>query len=447
MQEVNLADQNCSIWICSARTEQECLNKKLFGDSEKAAYRKQGIQQGYVCFLFNVDSDELLGTFIAISNPSHNIDPSAWNGYFPFQIRVEIKGGIQRIRNASSRLSAIGIEMTRLKSGKPVPVYSTFAAEFTKRILGLLSKPPETSSQQKTTLQPPLNVERRGFSRVAGLKDVKEYIQRRVITPQRAPQLASIYRLRRGGGLLLYGPPGTGKTIIARAIAEELSCPIHEVSPSIVQGYPGEAEQRLAALFQKALAEVRSVFFFDEADALLRRDPSGSTVMQRVIPTLKNLLSDALGKKDNSLVVIAATNAPWDIDESFLRPGRFDFRKHVDLPNDEERDELFRLKMEGVPIEESLKSGEGIRHVAQKCDGFSGADIEELVRLISNDCFQDVLDKNPNLAELDPEEEPAPELLSVVTEEQLIQAIGTRIKPSVRKDVLIKYEQFSKSWK
>lgn len=144
-----------------------------------------------------------------------------------------------------------------------------------------------------------------------------------------------------------------------------------------------------------------------------------------------------------ALVVVAATNAPWDIDPSFLRPGRFDFKKYVKLPDENERIELLKLNLEDIP---NHITDEGLKRVASKCEGFSGADIQELVKLVCNDCFLSVIDKHPELSEIAPDEELDLKLLDPVTAENLIACVEKRIKASVQPDSTPRYEEFQSRW-
>src|SRR5579871_824412 len=120
------------------------------------------------------------------------------------------------------------------------------------------------------------------FQDIAGLDDVKEAIELRVIAPFRHPEVAERFRKKTGGGILLYGPPGTGKTMIARAVATELDAHFFNVkSSNIMSQWVGVAEKNLATLFANARQHPISVIFLDETEALISRRGSQSTVMNR----------------------------------------------------------------------------------------------------------------------------------------------------------------------
>lgn len=221
------------------------------------------------------------------------------------------------------------------------------------------------------------------FESVAGLKEVKQFIKERMIEPLRDPELAQKYRIR-VWGVLLYGPPGTGKTLIARATAGELDAEFIEISPSVVRGFPGEPEQHLEQLFASAMEKPRVVIFIDEADVLLakREATQHSTVMRRVIPTLLSLFSK-VNKLRAPVLIIAATNEPWNIDEAFLCPGRLDRALKVWLPDLETRVELLKLFLRGRPIEKALENDERLRELARMLDNWSGSDIEFLIEEVA----------------------------------------------------------------
>jgi AAA+ superfamily predicted ATPase len=452
-----LSHRNSAIWICTVRTEEECLRRGLFGDSDAAEWKFQKLRRGDVCFLLNMETDMLIGVFEAQVGVSREIEREAWDGKFPLQVRVRcISKSPQRVANASTRLPAAGIPMDDRKGGK-LPRFYTYSPDVTRKILALFpggsvpgkvagtdaagdsSRTPDSLPRSEKAVHTTSNGEPRGFARVAGLEDVKKYVNQRVVAPMRAPGLAAAYRMRRGAGLLLYGPPGTGKTLLARAIAEEISCEMSEISPSIVQGYPGDAEQRLAEIFRKAQSEPRAVILFDEADALLAESIQNSSVMQRVVPALKTLLSDALQNEAQGLVVVAASNKPWNIDKAFLRPGRLGFQRLVDLPSENERIELLRLFLSGLPTDPSVLNDDALKIIAEKCPDYSGADLRGLVETVVDDVFKAALEAHPEL--WDSDEMPAREQLRPITTDLLLAACS-RVRSSVSPDDLPRYRSF-----
>ena len=206
---------------------------------------------------------------------------------------------------------------------------------------------------------------------VAGLFEAKQEINQKVVEPNRHPEIFKRYNKSSGGGILLYGVPGTGKTMLAQAIAHEIDAQFFTVKCSdILSKWVGDAEQNIRNLFIEARKYPTSIIFFDEFEALAAKRDTNSTVMKRVVP---ELLAQIQGfeKHENNLIVIAATNRPWDIDTAFLRPGRFDRSIYVPLPDDDARRAIITNKLKAVPCDELLN----IDHIVEVTNGFNGADV------------------------------------------------------------------------
>lgn len=213
---------------------------------------------------------------------------------------------------------------------------------------------------------------------VAGLEDVKEQIRIRMIYPFAHPDLAQRFGIKKGGGLLLYGPPGTGKTMLAKAVAGEIEAAFFTVKPSeIMSKWVGEAEQNIARLFNEARKNERAIIFIDEVESLVpKRSGSHSTVMQRVVPQiLSEMEGFASGKeKEKALLFMGATNEPWSLDEAVMRPGRFDERVHVSLPDFEARRKILEIHLADKPLADDVSLDE----IARMLEGYSGADIRRI---------------------------------------------------------------------
>ena len=196
-------------------------------------------------------------------------------------------------------------------------------------------------------------------------------------------------RFRRWGarpprGVLLFGPPGTGKAMLARALAHESGATfIHVRASDVVSKWYGEAEQKLQQAFDWARRERPSVLFFDEVDALARSREDAHEATHRIVSTfLENM--DGLRELDG-VVVLAATNRPDAVDDALTRPGRFDRLVEVPLPSAPERRAIFEVHLARAvrqarrelfePIDD-----EGWRALLDASEGFSGADIAEVVR-------------------------------------------------------------------
>jgi transitional endoplasmic reticulum ATPase len=265
-----------------------------------------------------------------------------------------------------------------------------------------------------------------GFDDIAGLDDVKQEIRLKMIYPFTHPELASKYQISSGGGLLLYGPPGTGKTMIAKAVCREIDATMFVVSPAqIMSKWVGEAEQNIRKLFQAATAAPRAIIFIDEIEALVpaRRD-SSSTVMVRVVP---QILQELEGFDRNSasrpLLFVGATNEPWSLDSAVMRPGRFDAKVYVPLPDEPARHRLLEINLGSRPLAKDVDFIELVRRL----DGYSGADIKAVAEKAATIPFMNAVGGA----------EPRP-----ITLQDILDAIA-ETPPSVRKGDLRKFEEFA----
>jgi len=364
--------------ICTNKTEQECLDKGLFGDREWRLPYIKSVQTGDLGFLLNVSQDSLLGIFEAESSASLNIDQTAWGGGFPAQIKVRQVGDLQRIRSASASLAAFMTlkEIRKHPKSYSIPSQNAYGPDVTRQVLSLFKTPKEVS-EPKRREEPVGFIPETALKDVAGLKDIKNFVYQRILAPFEDDETAFSLKLRVGGGMLLYGPPGTGKTLIATAIAADIQARFIDISPSVIVGYPGEAERRLETMFAALEKEPRVVVFLDEAEWILcKRGEQTSSVMQRITPVLLAQLSRIFKQRTRPIVVIAATNKPEMIDPAFLRPGRFDKVFLVGLPEREARNDILKSQLRSRSHRLDEKE---LRELTDKLDGYSGADIEHIV--------------------------------------------------------------------
>ena len=261
------------------------------------------------------------------------------------------------------------------------------------------------------------------FDQIAGLSEVKEAINLRVIYPFRHPEAANRFKKRAGGGILLYGPPGTGKTMIAKAIATELDAQFLNVkSSNIMSQWVGVAEQNLARLFEVARRYPISVIFLDETEALVGKRGGQSTVMNRVVPEFLSQV-DGLDPKVNCILLMGATNRPWDMDEAAMRTGRFGEKFYVGLPDPAAREQILHFNLDGIPME----PGVDFRLLAEKLDGYSGADIAGVCIKATDFPFRRQIGTG------------AETLLTVADLEQAIR----EVPPSVSQSMLERYRKFA----
>ncbi|MFM7805729.1 MAG: AAA family ATPase, partial [Verrucomicrobiota bacterium] len=162
------------------------------------------------------------------------------------------------------------------------------------------------------------------FADIGGMADVIERIRFQIIHPFRNPEVFRKFRRGAGGGILLYGPPGCGKTHIARATAGECRATFLSIAVTdVLSKWVGESERRLHELFETARRRSPTVVFIDEVDAIgLSRHDAGASGASLVNVLLTEL--DGIASANDNLLVLAATNAPWRVDNALRRPGRFD---------------------------------------------------------------------------------------------------------------------------
>jgi len=214
------------------------------------------------------------------------------------------------------------------------------------------------------------------FDDVAGLKEAKEELYE-VVEFLRHPE-----KFRRLGaeipkGVLLVGPTGTGKTLLAKAVAGEAGVPFFSISASeFVEMFVGVGAARVRDLFQKAKRNSPAILFIDELDAVGRQRGAGlGGSHDEREQTLNQILVEMDGfETDTRVIVMAATNRPDVLDPALLRPGRFDRRIVVDLPDKKDRAEILKIHTKGKPLDKDVS----LELIAAATAGFSGADLKNL---------------------------------------------------------------------
>jgi transitional endoplasmic reticulum ATPase len=226
------------------------------------------------------------------------------------------------------------------------------------------------------------------FEDVGGLDDVKKRVHRAIILPFQRPDLYLKYGRSAGGGALLYGPPGCGKTLLARATAGECGLPFFNVRiEDVLDPYMGMSEQNLHDAFEHARLNAPCVLFIDELDAVAyaRRKQAGSAGRPLVDQLLQEL--DAIGSDNRELLILAATNAPWDVDDALKRPGRLDRPMFVPPPDEKARRRILELMLTGRHVE-----GLDVKALAKSTPLFSGADLRALVEAGVDQVIDEALD-------------------------------------------------------
>jgi len=213
------------------------------------------------------------------------------------------------------------------------------------------------------------------FQDVGGMESVKEEIRMKIILPLAHPEMFQAYGKKIGGGILMYGPPGCGKTYLARATAGEVQAGFLSVGISdVLDMWIGSSEKNLHELFEQGRRNKPCVLFFDEVDALgaSRADMRHSGGRHLINQFLSEL--DGVDAVNDGMLILAATNAPWHLDNAFRRPGRFDRILFVPPPDAPARAAILRLMLTGKPSDNV-----DFDQLAKKTADFSGADLKAVV--------------------------------------------------------------------
>lgn len=215
------------------------------------------------------------------------------------------------------------------------------------------------------------------FADVAGAKEAKEELQE-IVEFLKNPNKFLKLGAKIPKGVLLLGNPGTGKTLIAKAVAGEANVPFFNISGSeFVEMFVGVGASRVRDLFKQAKKNAPAIVFIDEIDAVGRHRGAGlGGGHDEREQTLNQILVEMDGFDTNTnVIVIAATNRPDVLDPALLRPGRFDRRVVMDLPDIEERLEILKIHAKNKPLEKTIN----LRTIAERTSGFSGADLSNLL--------------------------------------------------------------------
>jgi transitional endoplasmic reticulum ATPase len=245
-----------------------------------------------------------------------------------------------------------------------------------------------------------------GWDDIGGLDQAKAQLREGVELPLQSPEAFRRLGIRPAKGFLLYGPPGTGKTLMAKAVAREAEANfIATKSSDLLSKWYGESEKQIARLFNRARQVAPTVIFIDEIDSLAPQRGGGlgePAVTERVVNTILAELDGLEGLE--GVVVVGATNRPTLLDPALLRPGRFDEIVYIPVPQEEGRLKILQIHTEKMPLGDDVDLGA----LASRTQGFTGADLENLVRraglnalraqldadIVTMDVFEQALDES-----------------------------------------------------
>lgn len=278
---------------------------------------------------------------------------------------------------------------------------------------------------------------------IAGLADAKRLLEEAVVLPLLMPDFFQGIR-RPWKGVLVFGPPGTGKTLLAKAVATECGTTFFNVSSStLASKFRGESERMVRVLFEMARLASPSTIFIDEIDALCtKRGGEGEHEASRRVKSELLTQIDGLsgvgddGNKKPMVMVLAATNFPWDLDEALRR--RLEKRIYIPLPDAESRVALLKLNLKGVDVKRDVNWAV----LAKRMSGYSGDDITNVCRdAAMNGMRRAVAGKKPDeIRRLS-----AKDVATPVTMRDFEEAL-CRVSTSVAREDVEKHEEFMRDF-
>jgi len=264
-------------------------------------------------------------------------------------------------------------EIEKVGEDEPIPVEVLETLKINKNDFIDALKDVQPSGLREFTIEMP-NVH---WDDIGSLDNVKNELKQAVEWPLKKPQVFKEMGITPPKGILLYGPPGTGKTLLAKAIATESEANFISIKgPELLSMWVGESEKGIRKIFRRARQVAPCIVFFDEIDAIAtkRGRDNSNGVSERVV---NQLLTEMDGVESlHNVVFIAATNRPDLIDNALLRPGRFDKLIMVPAPDRKAREEILKVHTKNIKLDKNVD----IKELATQTKGFSGADLEGLIR-------------------------------------------------------------------
>ncbi|CRG98440.1 AAA family ATPase, CDC48 subfamily, putative [Plasmodium relictum] len=223
------------------------------------------------------------------------------------------------------------------------------------------------------------------YEDIGGMKKQLNKIRELIELPLKYPEIFMSIGISAPKGVLMHGIPGTGKTSIAKAIANESNAYCYIINgPEIMSKHIGESEQKLRKIFKKASEKTPCIIFIDEIDSIAnKRSKSNNELEKRVVSQLLTLM-DGL-KKNNNVLVLAATNRPNSIDPALRRFGRFDREIEIPVPDEQGRYEILLTKTKKMKLDSDVN----LRKIAKECHGYVGADLAQLCFEAAIQCIKE----------------------------------------------------------
>ncbi len=305
-------------------------------------------------------------------------------------------------------------ELSGLEEDMPIPKEALEKLRVTKEDFDYALRMVQPSAMREVLVEIP----KVKWEDVGGLEEVKSALKEAVEWPLKNPESFKRVGINPPKGILLYGPPGCGKTYIVKALANEAGINFISIKgPEVMTMWVGESERKLREVFRRAKQVAPAIIFFDEIDAIAPRRGSaaGAHVTEQVV---SQMLTEMSGLEElKGVVVIAATNRPDMIDPALLRPGRFDQLVYVPAPDEKTRLQILKVHTKNMPLK-----GVNLNKLAEKTEGFSGADLEAVVR----EAAMHALRENIKTKE--------------VSSKNFDEALK-KIKPSITQDMFAKYRK------
>jgi transitional endoplasmic reticulum ATPase len=305
-------------------------------------------------------------------------------------------------------------EISSLKEDQPIPKEVLEKLKVTKKDFEYGLRMVQPSAMREVMIEIP----KVKWSDVGGLEEVKELMKEAIEWPLKNPDSFERIGIKPPRGILLYGPPGCGKTMLAQAVANEAGANFISIKgPEVFSKWVGESEKMIRDTFRRAKQVAPSIIFIDEIDSMApkRGTEVGTRVTEQVV---SQLLTEMSGVQElKGVVVLAATNRPDILDPALLRPGRFDRLIYAPAPDEKARLEILKVHTEKVPLKKI-----DLKALAKKTQGYSGADIEALIREAAMYALREDIKANE------------------VVSKHFDKAFK-KIKPSITEDMFVKYQK------